>query len=214
MFDTRKRLSILAALALVAGSGIVSAPAVAADGDEIEVGVEYTAPLNFGGFDADIAAQNGYQLRVDPDGLQYITSIETPLGDLTDAQYLPRPVDENGDVVGGVSEADTVSARGVVTGNCGSSNIFFESYTEYSTAYTFNKPGGAYEHTWIVTGKTGSTTKNYNLSGLSPFGGSGWVSGLKSFSQEGRVNFVKVTTGVAYGVAGWVCYSGNPSASR
>ena len=58
------------------------------------------------------------------------------------------------------------------------------------------------------------STKSYNLSGLAPFGGAGWVSGLKSFSQEGKVTFVKVTTGVAYGVAGWVCYSGNPSASR
>lgn len=217
MFNARRLLSILAALALIVGVGATATPAMADDGDWLEVGVEYTAPLYFGGFDADIASQNGYELRVDPEGLQYITSIDAPAGDLTDAHYLPRAVDENGDVVGEVGSSTkqgTVSPRGTVTGDCGASNIFFESSNEYQTSYSFNKPGGTFEHTWIVRGTSSSSTKDYNLSGLAPFGGVGWVSGLKSFSQTGYVNYIKVTTGVAYGVLDYVCYSGNPTASR
>lgn len=68
MWNARKHLSILAALTLVVGVSATTTPAVADDGDWLQVGVEYTTPLYFGGFDADIAAQNGYELRVDSEG--------------------------------------------------------------------------------------------------------------------------------------------------
>jgi hypothetical protein len=219
MFKARKHLSVSAVLALIVGAGTVASPAVANDagGHWLEVGVEYTAPLYFGGFDAEIAAQNGYELREDAEGRQYITSIDTPVGDMTGANYLPREVDENGDLTVEVTESELegiVTQRGVVTGTCGSSSIFFESSNQYQTSYTFNKPGGTFEHTWIVRGTSGSSTKSYDLSGLAPFGGVGWISGLKSLNQSGFVDYIKVTTGVAYGVLGYVCFSGNPSDLR
>lgn len=149
--------------------------------------------------------------------MQYITSIDTPAGDLSDASYLPRAVDANGDLVREVNPSTkqgAVSPQGTVSGDCGSSSIFFESRDQYQTSYSFNRPGGTFEHTWIVTGKSDRSTKDYNLSGLAPFGGVGWISGLKNFNQTGYVHFIKVTTGVAYGLRGHVCFSGNPSASR
>lgn len=217
MFKARKYSAFLTALVVSVGAGVAASPALADENENLKIGVQYTAPLYFGGFDSEIAAKNGHELRVDSRGLQYITSIATPAGDLTGANYLPRPVDVNGEVIGGVPEsakAGTASARGVITGDCGSASIFFESNTQYQTSYTFNKPGGTFDHTWIVRGTSSTSSKDYNLSGLAPYGGAGWISGLKSFSQSGWVDFIKVTTGTAYGVLGYVCYSGNPTASR
>lgn len=195
----------------------------AASSNAVELGIEsfegssISAPLYFGGFNADIASQNGYELRVDAEGAQYIAPISATPDDMSNAHYLPRPVDENGDLVGEVSQRTLngeIRPNGIVTGDCGSSGIFFEGSGTYSTSYSFNKPGGTFSHTWIVTGVSSSGAKNYNLSGLAPFGGAGWVSGLKYFSQPGYVTFANVSTGVAYGVLGYVCYSGNPSAVR
>jgi len=180
----------------------------------------YSFPMFFGGFDAEIAAKNGYELRVDGNGDQYISPKANAAGDMTGTHYLPREVDKTGDIVEHLTSAELdgdVTANGIVEGDCGASAIFFDSNSQssgYSTSYSFNKPGGTYEHTWRVTGSSSLSTKTYNLDGLAPFGGAGWVSGQKFFSQTGFVRTIKVTTGVAYGVLGWVCFSGNPTASR
>lgn len=209
MFKRSNVAAITAALALAVVMGGV-APAVAApQGDSPTI---ISTPLTFIGFDAAVAAANGYELRTDSTGRQYITSISTPAGVFTGAHYLPQNVDASGSVT--AKKQGLASPNGVVPGDCGNSSIFFESEHQYQTSYTFNEPGGTYEHVWFVTGTSSLGGQTYDDSGYAPFGGVGWVSGLKTMTQPGHVTYIVVSTGYAIGVLGYVCGSGNPSAVR
>jgi hypothetical protein len=210
----RSKSALLAASVAIAAVFVGLTPGVANAQTQEVMPASVTVPLTFTGFDAAVAAKNGYELRTDTTGRQYITKITTPAGSISGAHYLPRNVDASGSVLPTTTKLGVASPNGVVTGDCGNSSIFFESTHQYQTSYTFTEPGGTYEHVWYVTGTSSLGSQTYDDSGYAPYGGVGWVSGLKTMSQPGYVTYIIVSTGYAIGALGYICGSGAPSAVR
>jgi hypothetical protein len=182
-------------------------PALGASASEAPAEPEtLTQQLGFSGFNSEIAAENGYEMRTNTTGEQLVVPLTNAPGDFTNGTPMPAPVDDEGDVV-----VDP-NARGVAPNDCGDAAIFFEGNfgNEYSTSYTFTLAGGAYEHTWRVAAFGATGAQSYNLDGLAPFGGVGWVSGLKDFGALGTANQVGVSQGIVYGVLGFTCVALGP----
>ncbi len=201
-----------AAIAAFAAIGLMSTIGVGvANADEPTAPTTVTVGMNFSSFDAGVAASHGFGLRLSPDGTQYVVPLANQFGDWSGAVALPAPVDNSGNII-----APEVGTNNVVAGNCGSSSIFFEGGfgTAYSTSYSYSLAGGTFSHVWRVTAVSDQGSKEYNLDGFAPYGGLGWVSGEKTFSQPGTPEFISVSHGVATGTLGFTCTSGGPVDTR
>ena len=196
-----------AAFCLAVSLALVPACAASAN-DQPPAPETLTLPMSFSGFNADVAAENGYELRSNELGEQFVVPISNATGDFSGSTPLPAPVDENGNVV------VNPHARGGITLNCGSSSIFFEGGVSGGPTPPPTLPGGTFDHIWRVTAVSAEGSREYNLDGLAPFGGAGWVSGEKAFDQPGTPTYIKVTMGIAFGRLGLACVSGGPDDAR
>lgn len=177
---------------------VVSAPslAVAEESDATEPEVVVTG-LDLRGFDADIAAANGYEIRTTDDGRQY----SVPVG--TSQDYVP---DESETAPAPGASGPQTRAIDVRYGDCGWSSLLVNQ-TRWSTAYEVTHP--------VLFGKWGVSivsswgVSNYNLDHGPQ--GTTWTSSGAVVSQhfgggDSRVNdgsFVQMNNGGQ-------CWSGLP----
>lgn len=180
---------------LVVGAGL--APAVAKD-SQLTQPLETTVDMEFIGFDAKVAKQNGYDIRTDERGVKYSIPDTEPQGSMNGAFYLPKDAPASGEV----------SIMGTVDGNCGTATLTGAGKS-FFTAYAI-KPwfGAAFKHTWRVAVSSSSGYQVYNLDGFAPLIGN-W-STSRSISFAGKPYNGWVSTGTVTTRIGAVCGSMTP----
>lgn len=183
----RRLLAGLAAVMMgVAGTAVLQTAASAAP-SRAPSGYLLRAKMVVVGFDRSVAEANGYEIRVDSQGRQYSVPKGTPLS--------VQPNDP------------------VLTGDCGSSFIFFNAYGgHHATVDTgFGVNGSAFQYSWHVSifDNIGGSTRD-------------WGGGLFfRATWEGTSDFLSGTTGYAWAQVnsatswasltdGRVCYSMGP----
>lgn len=126
-----------------------------------------TVGLQFGGYNAQRAAENGYDVRTDAQGYQYAVPTGTPAGSLTGATTLYNP--QTGAFK---SPSGRMMPMNTVTSNCGSSTLTLYTATSGYTAYNLNGNfGAALTHTWKISVSASTGNQIVDRSGLPPFPG-------------------------------------------
>ena len=197
----RTVLTGAAALALVLGSSLGVSSAAFAD----ELPESATVQLTFTGYDAEIAASNGYDVRTDAEGWQYAVPTGTPAGSTEGAT--PRFNPETGEV------DSSGTARNTVPGSCGTSTLTLYTKTSGYTAYNLNGAfGGSVFHAWNITLSASTGATSVDRCGLPPFPGS--LSWGTNFAYSVNASASGATVyGVASGVVTTTlgtCTSGAP----
>lgn len=159
-----------------------------------------TAPMYATPLTRENAADYGYEIRQEVDGSYYGVPIGTAAGSklhATDA----LPIND-------------VSARGTVTGTCGSSYVTFDSQRVVRTGYYINPSfGNPLSHGWHIAITSSIDAGSYDLSGWAPIGYQSW-NGSRTV-QEIALNGQSLSA-VAGGytvTSGGICTSGGPTAS-
>jgi hypothetical protein len=166
-------------------------------------------PMTVGGYDADIAEANGYQIVTNPDGSQSSVPItedakaQQAAAEAAKAEYYQ---DQNTN--------DGMAPLGVVDGNCGSSWINATKQANDTVAYQTGYVvwGAVVDSQWdvVATGFiSGSSVRLYPI----PNSGTWATEGaLYNVIGPGIAN-VTIATSFAVLASGQVCYSGGPSAA-
>lgn len=198
--EVRRKIGLVACLILAASLGSVAvSPATASDLSDLE---SVEVPMTAVRIDADVAAENGYEVRTDAQGYQYSVLIGTPI----DAPYDgPRVPGDN------VKPDDGASTRGVTTGNCGTSYLYINwGPKTMLTGYSINSGYGLpVSHNWIVYLEATGGIGFYDFGGFAPWGGASW-NASRSINETGGFTHAQVTTGTVYTASGYVCFSGGP----
>lgn len=178
----------VAAIVALGGTAGIASAATQAD-DTGQQGQEVA--LRITGFDRNVAAANGYEIRTDAEGREYSVAAGTK------------------------STAGTVSPNNSVGGNCGVSSLFWGPTSGHSADIITGfrdliKP--AVQLTWIVhvIDKYGVSDKKWS----GPLDNkTSWV-GTNHFTSAGAgPASATVTTGTAILNTGAVCTTGHPTAS-
>lgn len=198
------RAALIGVLALAAPVAVTqSAGASEADSSAGEV-----VPLYFAGFDVERAAENGYDVRTDEQGLQYAVPVGTAPGSFEGATPKFNPatgevVRDGGPVASGTSEGD-----------CGTAELTLSDNTSGYTAYHLNGAFGAsVSHTWGVSIQSSIDAGNVPLDGLPPVPGISLDWGTKfdhSIQAIRNTQLNAIAGGTVTTVLG-TCFGGNPS---
>ncbi|RFA07089.1 hypothetical protein B7R21_16650 [Subtercola boreus] len=205
--ETKMRKSWLTKAAVVdlaLATPISMAQSAAAVEDEPITG---TASLHFAGYDVQRAAENGFDIRTDSDGLQYAVPTGTPEGSLDGATPKYNPT--TGEVVSIPGSA----ARQPANGDCGTSDLVLYDNTTGHTQYDLNGAfGAAVSHTWSVALTSSIDAGSEPLDGLPPFPGISfsWDTNFTHDVQAiGGTTLEAVAGGTVTTTLG-TCYGGNP----
>lgn len=161
-----------------------------------EVVFEQHAPMNIVGYDAGIAAANGFEIVTDENGVQ--TSV---------------PVTDEAKAIVAEYEGGP-QARNTVWGDCGSASLFITRLGIYTivieTAYSAYLP--SVSHVWDVDGAVTSGTYSEAFSGLN-FSNT-WYAAHNVGVNNNTSGFGVVRSGSrAYLIDGAICYAYGPSDS-
>jgi hypothetical protein len=166
--------------------------------------------LHFAGFDVERAAENGYDVRTDEQGLQYAVPTGTAPGSLQGATPKFNPA--TGEVVG----EGGGGASATVSGDCGTSELTLYDNTTGYTAYHLNGVfGTSTSHTWGVSLQSSIDIGNVPLDGLPPLPGISldWGTNFEhSIQALANTPLNAIAGGTVTTVLG-TCYGGNPSDS-
>ena len=199
----KRKLNRLATKAAVAGFALavivtLGLPGVAsANADDPNQDPEvYSAPMNLVGFDAEVAAAHGYEIRTTPKGRQYSVPVGTP------ADYVPAA----SETAPGPATIGTPTPMGISYGNCGYSYVYvYETYvnTGYAVAY------GVFYSKWGVKVSSVGAYQDFNLDHGSTGPYWDFSQGITSYHQGS--GYAEVNPG-SYAVMtnGGTCYSTGP----
>lgn len=198
MNSIRQRCYSILAITSLFLLGFGLGPAVA---DESSDTSEATVRMTYGGFDEEVAAANGYDIRVDDRGVKYSIRASTPKGITKGAKYIPgqEPSHE-----GQVQPYDTTF------GDCGTATLTGNGKSFY-TAYAVTDPwaGTPVSHMWRVAVSSSQGYHVYNLDGLAPIFSNSWSTtrniAFRGWPYSGVVSYGKVSTSF-----GFACYAYNP----
>jgi hypothetical protein len=152
-------------------------------------------PMHVEGFDAKVAAENGYEIRTLPDGKQYSVPQNTQQG-------LAVP-------------DDAASTNNAVKGNCGESYLYFYAKGglkgEVTTGFKVNRPAISYSWRVEVTDRAGVGTLNWDggLAFRETWEGKRTTKG----ASGSAVAVVNPADSYALLSNGAICVSGGPSDS-
>ncbi|MFK4806775.1 hypothetical protein ACI3KX_13010 [Microbacterium sp. ZW CA_36] len=156
-----------------------------------------TAPMNLVGFDPEIAAANGYEIRTLPNGREYSVPIGTP------SSFVPDPTD----TAPGSAEPGQVTTFATVWGDCGSSYVMVNN-TEMTTGYNI-KYDVLYGKWGVYVHSEGGIDQDFNLD-HGATNGYWYPTRAVSASHYGN-GFARVNNGsYVMTTAGGMCWSGNP----
>ncbi|MBV0895842.1 hypothetical protein [Microbacterium sp. NC79] len=209
-------LVVLGTVALCGASFLPSTSVAASEENESPTrgyfaGVNETAPLSFGGFDVERAAENGFDVRTDPQGWQYAVPFGTPEDSMEGAEFRFHPVLGVTELLG----EPNPSPRNTVGGECGTSTITLYTRTSGYTAYNLNgSMGGAIYHTWKVGVSSQTANAIVDKSGLPPFPtvSLSWGTDFTFDVGQSSTVYAAMGEGVVETVLG-ICYSTGPSDS-
>jgi hypothetical protein len=207
----KRELLFAGCVTVLVASVAGSAPVAQAGTSGLRSGT-LSAPLNFTGYDPARAAANGYEVRIDEDGLQFAVPAGTPSD--SEVGATPKFDPSTGRVTQSGSGGDTASKT--VPGNCGTATFDFTSNTTFYTAYDLNGAFGAsLGHTWHVAIQSRIDAGSYDLGGLPPAPGASlhWED-THAWDEVADRN--TVVSGVAGGTVVTVlgsCESGQPADS-
>jgi hypothetical protein len=188
--------AFVTAILAIAGTGVANATT---SFDGLGEETNQVSELNFLGFDPETAAENGYDIRTDSEGVQYSIPESTPEGSMDGAVYGPGQRD------------DVVQPYDTVGGNCGTATLTGAG-NSFFTAYNITDPwvGGPVKHTWRVAVSSDGGYQVFNLDGYAnPFWTAWSTSRTIPFSGPRYVGWV--STGTVRTVTGVVCGAFNPS---
>jgi hypothetical protein len=210
--ETKMRRSVVARAALIGvlALAVPVAFAQSAGAAEVDVPTGEVVPLYFAGFDVERAAENGYDVRTDEQGLQYAIPVGTAPGSLEGATPKFNPA--TGEVVGG----DGAEASGTSDGDCGTAELTLKDNTKGYTAYHLNGAfGTATSHTWGVSLQSSIDIGNVRLDGLPPAPGISldWGTKFEHSIQALRNTPLNAIAGGTVTTVLGTCYGGNPSDS-
>lgn len=171
----------------------------------------HTAALVFGGYNAERAAKNGYDVRTDKDGWQYAVPIGTPNGSLEGATSKYNPT------TGETRAASIFPQLNTVAGDCGTATLTLYTKTSGYTAYNLNGLlGTALYHTWVISVSASTGNQLVDRSGLPPVPGASLSWGTNFTygveAGQGTTVFANVSNGVVETSLG-DCSAGHPSDS-
>ncbi|MGA1838835.1 hypothetical protein VD659_18100 [Herbiconiux sp. 11R-BC] len=200
--STARKLSLsTATLGAVLLAVSVAIPAQAADPMPAPTSTVVEAHMSVIGFDAEVAAAHGYELRTADSGEQFSVPVANAPGDFSNSFGDGRPSD----------------AAGLeVAGDCGTSWIYFQlGNTQFRTGYSIRSDRGqAFSHIWSATIATGGRSGgigSYPLSGAAPANSAVWQAVRRIVEPYTSIGSA-VAGGTAVTTAGWICGSGNPTA--
>ena len=163
----------------------VAAGAAPAGDDALGKTVHLVAPMKAVGFDAKVAAANGYEIRMASDGVPYSVKI-------------------------GSTEGPTAQNR--LPGECGWSHVYFTPIGNRKAVINTGfdvTPAPAVDFSWTVTVIDMWGVSNKGWGGPLWFRRS-WV-GTHTFTSSGSgYATAQVTVGIAILSNGWICYSHGP----
>jgi hypothetical protein len=160
---------MMVALTAFALGGQGVGPAVA------EVSITNRVPMTFTGFDREVAAENGYEIRTDATGHECSVAIGTPSG--------PCPTYASQD--GG-----DLTTQNTVYGDCGYTWLYWRSSaTAFETGYyIYSSWGRPAVHAWTVYLWTSAGPQIWDLSGAPATGSSRWEA-ARSIGADGQSGF-------------------------
>lgn len=184
----------------VLGALIVGSAATPAIADEVPIGeyvkVEMTSiPLTKAN-----AIANGYEVRKNSAGTEFIVAPGTPDGDFSHAVALPKK--------------GTVGTNNTAHGTCGDSWVYFNSTTQIRTGYTiFSNKGQPVSQTWNVAVTSPWDAESYSFTGLATWGSQTWKA-TRNISVEAALGaFKNAVAGGSVLTTSTLCSSGSPTAS-
>jgi len=190
----------------IAGTAIAGLAAFGAAPANAELEITSSvSQMNILGFDAEVAAANGYELRVNEDGDSVSVPMSNAEGDFEGA-------------TGVVIEEGASTARGVVGGPCGTSWVYFQAgNTQFRTGYQINSNlGQAGSHVWNVTVSTiagmGGQVGAYPMTGVAPLFSPSW-QGIRTIKEQYTSKGSAVAGGTAITTTGIICGSNGPTAN-
>lgn len=188
----RIRRTLVGALAVGSLSlGLTGAAAVESDTGDAAQMVEETLPMTFGGFNAEVAAANGFEVVTNPDGTQSSNPVTSEAKKQIDSSIGPF---------------------GTVPGSCGTSTVSAVKLAGDTVAYHtgYSVPFPVYERSWRVNIQS-ITGWNAHPSWGGPTAANWYTEGTAWIVGPG-VAVVPVTAFVTAS-NGRTCYSGGPTAS-
>jgi hypothetical protein len=177
---------------------------------EIDDRAGEVVPLHFAGFDVARAAENGFDVRTDEQGLQYAVPTGTAPGSFEDATPKFNPA--TGEVVG----ESGPGADATVPGDCGTAELTLYDNTTGYTAYHLNGAfGTAISHSWGVSLQSSIDIGNVSLNGLPPIPtvSLDWGTDFTHDIQAIRNTPLNAIAGGTVITVLGSCYGGNPSDS-
>lgn len=207
---SRKSLAI-ALLTIVALA--VPTAANAATGTPVGGGttptVVTTVPLSITGFDASIAASNGYELRLNDAGQHVVVKA----GEATSTGTVVPEAVLNGTAKLSPLAAGAVSPMGTVTGNCGSSSVFLTnpSILKYHVDTGFYVVTPAISYSWAVQVTGPGYLKNHTWGGGLLFRSTWTGTADANISQNQAGAFYAYASGSATLANGIICQSLHPT---
>jgi hypothetical protein len=130
------------------GAVSLFAPVVASASEPMEP-VTVEVEMTLSGFDHEIAAENGYEIRTTAEGREYSVPVGTSL------DYVPSFDETAPPANGALSRSGDTR-----TSNCGSSSVSVDEYT-FSTGYAVNY--GVLYSKWGVTVSSPGAFQDFNL---------------------------------------------------
>lgn len=208
MHRQRRIAAAIAAVGLLAFVVGSAAPANAATTASAESTVTTVVQMISGGFRADVAEANGYQILTAPDG----TQSSVPITEEAIAQRAAADAAK----VSAQSEAPAglPTPNGTVDGDCGSSWINAVKQANNTVAYStgYIVFGAVVSSQWQVVA-SGFVSGNSVLLNPGPNSGTWETEGALYNVVGPGLAYVTVATSFAVLASGQVCYSGGPSAS-